>query len=174
MCANFSADEVLCEGCVEVREAEKAVASKSREFERPEPVAMTTDNGEDEHRQKHKKSDNSTAMQLGVIGVCVVVLAARFIFFVSDGDTADAGTESLAQIQTLSSLAQCLVQFQQIGQGLVAGDLPEPTITCPGSTLPLVVTETADDVIVEHPEPEMFGYSEIFVSRSNPVPQMTQ
>ncbi|MEQ8314786.1 MAG: hypothetical protein RL839_04940 [Gammaproteobacteria bacterium] len=174
MCANFSGDEVLCEACVEVREAEKAVASKSRDFERPKPVAMTTDNGEDEHRQKRKKGYNSAAIQLVVIGVCAVVLATRFIFFTSESDTADAGSESLAQVQMLSSLAQCLVQFQQIGEDLVAGDLPEPTTTCPGSALPLIVTETADDVIVEHPEPAVFGYTEILVSRSNPVPQMTQ
>lgn len=174
MCANFSADEVLCEACVEVREAEKAVASRSQAFERPDPVAMTTDNGDDEQRGKRKKNDNSVAINLAVMSVCAAVLAARFIFFSIDSDTAEAGAENLVQIQMLSSLAQCLVQLQQIGAGLVAGDLPEPTTTCPGSSLPLIVTETADDVIVEHPEPAIFGYTEIYVSRSNPVPQMTQ
>lgn len=172
MCANFLGDEVLCETCQEVREAENTVATRTRELERPEPVAATPEYDEAVLQSARKKETSWVAVQLGIIAVCVVILILRLIVFPPGNPSGGTSADNFAQVQALSSLAQCLVQFQQIGESLVAGETLPEEITCPGSSLPMVVTETGTDIIVHHPQPSIFGYSQLSVSRSNPDPEL--
>lgn len=172
MCANFSGDEVLCEPCQEVRETEKTVAVRKQQLEKPQTVTVEPEYDEAVLQAGRKKETNWVAVQLSIIGVCAVVVILRFVVFPPGNQATDAGNDNLAQIQMLSSLAQCMVQFRQIGESLVAGELPPPNTTCPGSSLSLIVRQTADDVIVSHPQPSIYGYGALTVSRSNPVPQL--
>lgn len=175
MCANFTNDDVLCESCVEVREHEKTVAAKTEELERSEPVAVEPQYDEAIVKSARKKETNWQVVQICIIAICADILIARAVFFDGSNTPAVEGDpEELAQIQMLSSLAQCMVLFQQIGESLVAGQLPDPSTSCPGSSQPIIITETADDVLIEHPEPEQLGYSGLIVSRSNPIPQILQ
>ena len=70
----------------------------------------------------------------------------------------------------LINLAQCMMTFQKIGTGLAAGEEPDTSLLCPDSLQPNRVTRRGDNVIVEHPQPEYYGYTSLSVSRSNPVP----
>jgi len=166
---------VLCEACVEIRENEKSVAKKTESLHRPEPLAVTMDDEDEGKKPARKKGPKPEVIQVSIIAICAVVLIARATLFGGSNDQpVDTNQENLAQMQMLSSLAQCMVLFQQIGESLAAGDLPDRNTTCPGSNQPPVIRQTADDVLVEHPEPDLFGYAGIVVSRSNPVPRIVQ
>ena len=83
--------------------------------------------------------------------------------------------ELAQQIQTLSSLGQCLSIFQEVSETLIAGETLDPLLACPDSSnQPLIVRNTGDDIVVSHPAPENLGYSEISVSRSDPNPRLIQ
>jgi hypothetical protein len=80
--------------------------------------------------------------------------------------------EFAAREQQMSSLAQCLIVFRQIGVRLAAGEDPQPTMTCPDNLGPNRVRRTGDDIIVSHPAPQNYGFSRIEVSRRDPEPRL--
>ncbi len=174
MCANFVGNEVLCEPCTEVREHEKTVATKAEELERPDPVPVQAEYDEALIESARKKETNWQIVQIGIIALCAIILIARAFLLSGDEQPVEINAEEQAQMQILSSLAQCMVLFQQIGESLTAGETPDPATTCPGSNLPIIITETSDDVLVEHPEPDVYGYAGIVVSRSDPAPRIIQ
>ena len=174
MCANFTASEVLCEPCVEIRENEKAVAAKAEKLDQPDPasVVQTYDEAELEKAKKENKN-TGPLLNIVIIAICGIILAARLLFFTTpDASTAAMSSANAAQLQNMTALAQCMVQFREIGLDLAAGQMPAADMTCPDSSANLIIRQTADDVIVEHPAPETFGYSEISVSRSDPNPRV--
>ena len=48
--------------------------------------------------------------------------------------------------------------------------LPDNDIVCPVSKKPFVVIKTEDDVAVNVPNPGLYGFKEMLVSKKNPVP----
>ena len=176
MCANFTAEDVLCEPCVEIRENEKAVAAQTQKLDQPDPatVAQTYDEALLEAAKKQPKS-SGPLLNILIIAACGVILAVRLLFFSTpDSNTAALSSANGLQLQTMTSLAQCMVLFRQIGANLVNGGMPSPNINCSGTDETLIIRETADNVIVQYPTPETFGYSEISVSRNNPNPQIIE
>lgn len=175
MCANFTADDVLCEPCVEIRENERAVAAQTQKLDQPEPETIAQEYDEKILEAAKKKKSNSAVWQIGIILCCGVILATRLVFFSNPAANApDISPEVALQIQTLSSLGECLLVFQGVSEALSAGQAIDPLTSCPDSNQPLIVRDTGDDVIVFHPAPENLGYAEISVSRSNPEPNLVQ
>lgn len=177
MCANFTAQEVLCEPCVEIRENERVVAAETQKLDQPEPDASLQEYDESIiEAAKKKKGLNKELLQILTIAACGLILGVRLVFFSGPAGNVPAVTpEAALQIQTLSSLGECLAVFATVSESLMAGEPLDPLISCPDSSnQPLIVRETADDLIVSHPAPENLGYSEISVSRSNPDPRLVQ
>lgn len=67
---------------------------------------------------------------------------------------------------------QCIMNLWKISGMLQKGNLPGDEILCPASNKPYVVTKTENDVIVKSPDSELYGFSEIRVSRMKPVPEL--
>lgn len=177
MCANFTAEEVLCEPCVEIRENERVVAVETQKLDQPEPDASLQEYDEAIiEAAKKKKGSNSELWQILTIAACGLIIGVRLVFFSGPTSNAPAMTpEAAMQIQTLSSLGECLAVFATVSESLIAGEPLDPLISCPDSSnQPLIVRETADDLIVSHPAPENLGYTEISVRRSNPDPVLIQ
>lgn len=177
MCASFTPDGVFCESCLEIHETQKAVTAKSQRLERPEPSAAITEYDEDLLEKAKRRDDNGVKLQLAVIGICAVIMIVRLLFFggpLGSGPDPNAqlSAEAQAQIQRITRMAECLAMLQEIGQTLAAGERPAAGVTCPNSLQPLVVRETADDIIVRVPQPELYGYADILVSRQDPNPRL--
>lgn len=177
MCASFTPDGVFCETCLEIHETQKAVAAKSQRLERPEPTSVITEYDEDFLEKAKRRDDNGVKLQLIVIGICAVIMVVRLVIFGGPITTASdpnqqLSAEAQAQIQRITSMAECLAMLQEIGQTLAAGELPAAGISCPNSLQPLLVRETADDIIVRVPQPELYGYADILVSRQDPNPRL--
>lgn len=176
MCANFTADDVLCEPCVEVRENEKVVAAQTQKLDQPEPDASLQEYDEAILEAAKKKESNSTLWQVLTIAACGVILGVRLVFFSGPSGNAPPMTPEVAQqVRILSSLGECLAIFQSAAVSLRAGEPLDPLLACPDSrNQPLIVRDTGDDVIVSHPAPENLGYREISISRNDPNPTLIQ
>ena len=177
MCASFTPDGVFCESCLEIHENQKAVTAKSESLDRPKPGPAITEYDEDLLEKAKRRDDNGVKLQLSAIGVCAVIMLVRFVFFGGPlGSDADPNNQmsaaAQAQIQRVSMMAQCLAMLQEIGQTLVAGERPAVDARCPNSAQPLQVRDTEDDIIVRVPQPEMYGYADILVSRQDPNPRL--
>lgn len=175
MCATFTDTEVLCEPCVEIRENEKAVAAQTEKLEKPEPETVAQEYDEEILKAAAKKDTFGPVLQMSTIGVCAAILITRALFFSEEAQPPPpASPEEAAQLQTLTSLAQCMFVFQGVSEALIAGTPVDPLTACPDTPAPLIVRETDDDVIISHPRPQNLGYSEISISRSNPVPRLVE
>ena len=169
MCANFTDDSVLCEKCVEIVETQRKVEAEAARHEKPDEPTLIETPDEEVPAGPARKESNPVVWQIGIIGLCgVIVIARATIFAPQTQPPADAPSQALEL--SLMGLAQCLVTFQQIGSSLAAGETPDPGLVCSDSPQPNRVLETADDIIIEHPNPTYYGYARLFVSRSNPVP----
>ena len=168
MCANFSEFGVLCEKCVEIRETERTVAVEAARHEQPdEPAIVETPEEEMAAGPAHKER-NPAVLQVTVIAICAVIVIARSTVFAPQQTAVDPQLQALEF--SLIALAECMVTFQQIGESLAAGERPDPTLRCADSPQPNRVIESGDNLIVEHPQPEYYGYSSLSVSRRNPAP----
>lgn len=177
MCASFVSDGVFCERCLEIHETEKAVAARSQRLEQPEPDPTLAEYDEDLLEKAKRRDNNGVILQVTVIGICAVIMGIRLIFFPGPGDnaldtTSQLSPEAQAQIRRVTVMAECLVTLQEVGQLLAEGGRPEPGITCPNTLQELVVRDTTDDIIVSIPQPEVFGYADILVSRQDPNPRL--
>ncbi len=170
-CASFVDDSVLCERCATDYESEKFVSQQAVGQAQPDR-SIQVDREEPQSGGARRKSTlNPVTVQVGIIAVCLVVLAVRVLFF--SGQPASAVNNGLAaREQQMTNLAQCLIVFRQIGVSLAAGEAPVPATTCPDNMGPNRVQRTGDDIIVSHPAPQFYGFSRIEVSRRDPEPRL--
>jgi len=66
----------------------------------------------------------------------------------------------------------CLQILWKVSALLQQGRLPDKTLLCPASQKPFMVTEIAGDIIVSSPNPELYGFKAMRVSKKNPVPEL--
>ena len=74
--------------------------------------------------------------------------------------------------QAEARLNQCVQVFWQIAEVLKNDRVPDASLSCPEAGAPNIVTRTDEDIIVTHPRPELLGYAQIYVTRSNPIPML--
>jgi len=168
MCANFSDFGVLCEKCVDIRETERKVAVEAARHEQPDEPAIVEAPEAEIAAGSGQKERNPAVLQVIVIAICAAIVIARSTVFAPQQEVIDPQLQALEF--NLISLAECMVTFQQIGESLAAGERPDQTMRCSDSPQPNRVIESDDNLIVEHPQPEYYGYSSLSVSRSNPAP----
>ncbi|MFC1857567.1 hypothetical protein ACFL9U_06000 [Thermodesulfobacteriota bacterium] len=67
---------------------------------------------------------------------------------------------------------QCIQNLWRISKLVQEGKLPNDTIVCPASKRPFMVVKTKTDIIVRSPNPELYGFKSIQVSKKKPVPEL--
>jgi len=67
---------------------------------------------------------------------------------------------------------QCIRNLWQVSRLIQEGKLPDDTLVCPASKKPFMVIQTKMDIIVRSPNPELYGFKDIRVSKKNPVPEI--
>ena len=173
MCAKFTETEVLCENCGEAREAEKAVELQRRKLAMKEAPAEVQSSREEKPAYIRRKSSNIQILPVLVIIVCVGIIAVRQLFY-STPEFVPIDDETRARLLLITSFTECLQVFEQIGQVLARGDMPNDSLRCDASGQSNIITEVGNDVIVEHPQPDFYGYTRIYVSQSNPRPTIIE
>lgn len=177
-CANFIDDGVFCESCGESHAAEKAVAAETQKLERQQDKRQIQTEAVPQASAQHpaaprRKRYNPNTLPLIVIAVCVLIIAVRFLFF-STPDFVPVDDETRARQLAITDFEECMQVFEEIGRVLARNGTPGENLRCDGSGQSNIVTRTGNDVIVEHPQPDFYGYRRIYVSRSNPVPTLVE
>lgn len=172
MCASFVDESLLCDKCEENYQSEQFVTRQAQELERPD-AGTQADRREDEPLYSPRRGKlNPVTVQVSVIGLCFVVLAVRLLFFSGPASNAVDSGQDLAS-QQMTSLAQCLIVFRQIGVELAeTGSAPE--LSCPDAAGPNRVQQLDADIVVSHPQPQIYGFSRIEVSRLDPEPRLIE
>jgi ribosomal protein S27AE len=154
----FSADEKdgqYCSRCM-IEQAEEYVPEAP---ERP-PI------------RRQQKSRTWLVVQLAIILAAVVIMASQIPRFIS----AVKGERPLRQgtYSTDTQTDQCIANLWRIARLIQEGKVPDKDIVCPLSKKPYVIKDTAKDVVVSCPNPELHGFKEIRVSKRRPIPEISK
>ncbi|NKB34419.1 MAG: hypothetical protein GKR91_15110 [Pseudomonadales bacterium] len=173
MCANYLDDGVYCEKCVAIQETEKFVESQTQQHEKSESSIQIEKADSEGRFAKPEKKSNAKNIQIGIIAISFAVMG--FQFYRSSNDSfVPIDPETRARELAISSFAQCLILFREIGTVLANGDMPGDSMRCDESGAANIIEEINGDVRVSHPHPDFYGYSQIYVSRSNPEPTLVE
>lgn len=162
-CTRFLDSGEYCEKCSTVAEADAYLKSRDRNIEaRNAELAQSTTNRitEEEIRQKNRSKDGIYLK--GGIGMGVLMI------FVSLGLYAFPdlmkSEQQIAQEQAIINLEACREVFQAIGIRLSEGEVPETTMSCPGTNIPNIILRQGNTITVSHPNPQQFGLTELYVT----------
>ncbi len=75
--------------------------------------------------------------------------------------------EQLAQEQSIIQLQECNEVFQAIGIMLSEGQIPDNSMSCPGTNVPNIVSRQGNRITVSHPNPRQFGLTELYVTNDS-------
>lgn len=172
-CANFTNDGVLCERCNQ--DAQTATHVEAQRVERPEHFESTiveAASGDPilERRVSIEESiEKREKLHMGIVIFSVLFIGWRLTTSIGNATPLSA-PEIRAEEVLVDRINQCATVFWDIAGVLQNGEIPDESMFCRDSADPNIVVELGDDVIIRHPHPGNLGYSEISVSRSNPIP----
>ena len=157
-------ESFMCSRCAAMKAARDAVEEIDQRIEEKE------DKKQKQEIRKKRKSKIWVVSQLVIIAVCIAIIAIQVPKLMSTFEEEKPiryGTYS-----TDSQTDQCIKNLWLISKLLQEGKLPSKDIVCPASQQPYVVTEIEGDVVVRCPNPQLYGFKEIRVSKNKPVPEL--
>jgi len=176
ICAKFTESGAYCESCSNFAELSDNAQKKTKHSGNASLDAMSA-----EEIPNAKKSDGLARRGENPgtsekVHMAVVILSCVFIAFQITGSLGSGAVlnaqEIIDQEQKRVALESCVAKLWTIADLLQQDRTPNNTHNCDGTNLSHIVTRTSDDIIVRHPEPQSLGYSEIVVSKKNPVPEL--
>lgn len=171
MCANFVDPHIFCDPCDKIYENEQFVNSQTKKHTEPERPVIQMQTEEDLQNSDAKKQSNPNTIPLIVTGACIVIIAVlQFLAYQSAYKPID--NETMVEDLGISSLQRCIVVFREIGTLLRSAQTPNENMRCDDSGTPNIIERIDGDIKVSHPHPDFYGYSQIYVSRSNTEPTL--
>lgn len=154
----------ICSRCVALQAAQEAVEGIDTRRDEKERKTRT-------HEARRKwKSMLWMGSQWSVLVICLCIMAFQIpnlILVFKEKKPIRHGT-----YRTNDQTDQCIRNLWHIVKMLQEGKLPGKDILCPASNKPYVVMKTKEDVVVRSPNPELYGFKEIRVSKKRPVPEL--
>lgn len=172
VCSHFQGSTQYCEKCAEKSASAAFVDDRKEAMARPRsPSGMVVEDPREAVRVEAEEKRRSR-IQIGIIGVCALVLIAQLGFALLSRDSVQpaSGPNGLS----VMALPNCLIAFQQIGQQLSMGREPDPALRCEPTAIANRVTRSSAGIRVDHPSPQLYGFSAIYVSSSEPIPQLLE
>lgn len=149
--------------CAPLAEANALRKSRIRNEEsRTVEMAQTTTTRitEEEDRQKARNKDGLYIK--GGVGLALLMLFVSIgLYAYPDLRKSDV---QLAQEQAVIQLEECRQVFQAIGIRLSEGEIPDSTMSCPGTNIPNIILRQGSKITVSHPNPRQFGLVELYVT----------
>lgn len=166
ICTRFLDSGEYCEKCASVAEAEAYLKSRNsnQETHKVEIAQITTVRiAEEEARQKLRDTDGQY-VRGGIAIVCLMISMSIGLYAFPNFLKSDT---QLAQEQSIMSLEECRQVFQSIGIMLSEGEIPDSSMSCPGSNIPNIVRREGNKVTISHPNPPQFGLVELYVTNDS-------
>jgi hypothetical protein len=166
MCANFTDSGVYCESCVSAVETEDFVASQSKKLNKSEIDLVISKHAEDlEAEQAQNKRGKDTVIIWSGVGGGIAMIFVSLLLYAYPMLFLDS--EVAAAFEASQALEECRLVFEEIGYLLEEGEEPDPSLRCPGATVPNIVEREGSIVRVLHPNPGMYGLNAIYVSNES-------
>ncbi len=154
----------VCSRCAALKAAREAVRGIDQRIEEKQGKKQ------EQELRKTRKRKIRVVSQSVIIAVCIAIIGIQVPNLISSFEEEKPiryGTYS-----TDSRTDQCIKNLWHISKLLQEGKLPGNDILCPVSRKPYVVTETGGDVEVRTPNPHLYGFKDIRVSKKKPVPEL--
>ena len=154
----------ICSRCAALKASQDVVQEIDKRIEEKEGKKQEREIG------KRRKSKIWVVSQLVIIAACIAIIAIqvpRLMSTLEEEKPIRYGTYS-----TDAQTDQCIRNLWRISKLLQEGKLPGKDIVCPASKKPYVMTETGGDIVVRSPNPQLYGFKEIRVSKNKPVPEL--
>lgn len=177
VCATFGDSSTLCERCADFASVAGAVASRQKESADFNSIMSTDTSAANRNATiERATSRDEKIARWDRIHMGIVVLSCVFIGIRIYGSLNSSSSLSMVEVQQeelyRDQLDSCVYNFWQIAELLQNDELPGDSLNCSESGLPNVITRVGDDIIVRHPSPQLLGYTDIFVSKNDPVPKL--
>lgn len=148
--------------CAPLAEANALQKSRIRneESRTVEMAQTTTTQITEEDRQKATNKDGLYIK--GGVGLALLMLFVSIgLYAYPDLRKSDA---QIAEEQAVIQQEECRQVFQAIGIRLSEGEIPDSTMSCPGTNIPNIILRQGSKVTVLHPNPRQFGLVELYVT----------
>ena len=171
ICADFSGSSVFCEKCSRDQENTAFVESQSkprRDYDKilNEPVV--------EIRDPKKQRLEASIEKREKMYMAIVILGCVFLGFRLFTDIGSPHVLSAQEVQleeiSIERRTLCVQVFWEIAAVLQRGEEPDSSLRCEETPALNIITQAAGDIEVRHPNPQILGFSELYVSRNNPTP----
>jgi len=157
--ANEAGDVSICIRCV-------ALAAVSdfgvKEQEREKRV-------KDQESVKEGKGKQTVKIQYAILALAVIVVPLQLFSMVAGPELSPIDLNDPEEVTD-----ECILNLFVISDMLQLGELPANDFKCPATNDPYIVIQTADDIIVRDPHPELHGFVEMSVSQNNPFPELVE
>ncbi len=170
MCCNFEEEGVYCDRCLAALESKRKLEAEVKRREEPRSEIVYDDPESEESKQKSERNKDKVVVW-GVILAFATIGAVQLYRY---GNPSGVGLTAAEQArnQQLVSMVQCAGVYRQIGLLLAESRNVPADLLCMAQPAPHIVTRDGDLVKYSHPNPQVFGYTEISVTNANPQPNM--
>jgi len=128
---------------------------------------------ESEEQKKNKQKTRRIIGQWIVLIVCIGIILYQVPMLISAANK-DVKPLRHGPYNTDAVTDQCIRNLWQISRLIQEEKLPDDTLVCPASKNPFMVIQTKMDIIVRSPNPELYGFKDIRVSKKKPVPEIIE
>jgi len=191
VCSNYTATAVLCDRCVNSVAmsdlfASRAAATKAKTKSAAGGSAAASSmsklleegkslNYDAPTLQRQRKPRSKIWDMMHGVGIFGCFIFIGLQLFSNFGATAALSpSQVVAQERQRSQIDSCVQIFWEIAEMLKRGQMPDDGLRCADSVIPIIIAHVDNDIVARHPSPQLLGYSDIFVTSSNPVPVLVQ
>ncbi|MEQ8954910.1 MAG: hypothetical protein RL120_12325 [Gammaproteobacteria bacterium] len=164
ICARFLDSGEYCEKCARVAEAQQHFSEeqerKVKKRAAADRAALHQVDPEEEERERRKRSDRKY-IWAGIVGSTIMMFGSMAVYAFPNMLEDPLAREARL---TEMSFEECRQIFEDIGYRLKAGEAPDPTVRCPGTAVPNLVTRSGGLIRVSHPNPAQFGLAALYVN----------
>lgn len=164
MCTVFLDRGEYCERCADAVQSEDFVSKQSDSLNRPEPKSLHTEPDLPPTATEKRHDQDRVYIWLGIGGSAAMLFASMAIYAFPNLFEDPAVLAAQAEEQRLED---CRLVFEEITYMLRAGSTPPESMTCEGSAGPNLIRRIGDVVRVEHPNPGVYGLSEMYVTNES-------
>lgn len=161
----------LCEECDVSTETDNAICSRCIALAAVSDFVEAEADREklfQEHEEaKKEKGKRVVIVQYAIIVLALIILPIQLLTTLQVPEPVPLDLSDPDEVTD-----QCILNLFIISDMLQLGELPDNDFKCPASDDAYIVIQTAEDIIVRDPHPELHGFTAMSVSRNNPFPQI--
>ena len=166
ICTQYLDSGEYCEKCASVAEADAYLKARDRnqDAREMEIAQITSERIEVEESREKARSQDALYVKAGAIVGALMIIASLGLYAYPDLRKSDV---QIAEEQAIINLEACREVFQGIGIMLSEGEIPETTMSCPGTSIPNIISRRGNRITVSHPNPRQFGLTELYVTNES-------